>query len=213
MRYTGTAASPLFEMQPKGELQLVDVALEGTGTQYAFAPLKNNMSSLYNLSVTGSSITNFDYILKGYKYSFAEHLTFTNTTFSNANNGIELSEEIEDKGEYNAENITITDCTFDGIRANVVDYYRGGYDESTVGGTLVVTNSTFTNCGAKEKSGILLNTYGIINVALNGNTFKNNRVKQVAQLWGAKNNSHQNNTLIRSGKIVAEENLKLKLLY
>lgn len=200
-------------MQPKGELQLVDVALEGTGTQYAFAPLKNNMSRMYNLSVTGSSITNFDCILKGYKYSFAEDLTFTNTTFSNANSGIELSEEIEDKGEYNAENITITDCTFDGIRANVVDYYRGGYDESTVGGTLVVTNSTFTNCSAKEKSGILLNTYGIINVALNGNTFKNNRVKQVAQLWGAKNNSHQNNTLIRSGKIVAEENLKLKLLY
>ena len=200
-------------MHPKGELNLTNVSLKGTSTQYAFAPLKNNMSSLYNLSVTGSSIRDFDYILKGYKYSFAENLIFTDTDFSNANNGIELSEEIEDKGEYNAENITITGCTFDGIRANVLDYYRGGYDESTVGGNLIISNSTFTNSGAKEENGILLNTYGIINVALNGNTFKNNRVKQVAQLWGAKNNSHQDNTIVKSGKIVVEENLKLKLLY
>ena len=213
LQYRGSAATPLFEMHPKGELELTNVTLEGTGTQFAFAPLKSNMSSLYNLTVTGASISNFDYILKGYKYSFAENLTFTNTSFSNSNNGIELSEETEDKGEYNAENITIIACTFNGIQANVLDYYRGGYDESTVGGNLLVEKSTFTNCGAKEKNGILLNTYGIINVALNGNTFKNNPVKQVAQLWGAKNNSHQNNTLVRSGQIVVEENLKLKLLY
>jgi len=94
-----------------------------------------------------------------------------------------------------------------------LDYYRGGYDESTVGGNLVVRSSSFTNSGAKEKSGILLNTYGIINVVLEGNTFKNNRVKQVAQLWGAKNNTHTDNTVVNSGKIVVEENLKLKLLY
>ena len=213
LEYNGSAATPLFEMNPKGELNLNNVTLKGTGTQYAFAPLKGNMSSLYNLSVSGSSISNFDYILKGYKYSFAEHLKFIDTSMSNSNNGIELSEETEDKGEYNAENVIITSCTFDGIQANVLDYYRGGYDESTVGGNLIVSNSTFTNSGAKEENGILLNTYGIINVKLNGNTFKNNRVKQVAQLWGAKNNSHKDNKVVRSGTIVVEENLKLKLLY
>ena len=94
-----------------------------------------------------------------------------------------------------------------------IDYYRGGYDESTVGGNLLVSNSIFSNCGAKERNGILLNTYGIINVDLSDNTFKNNPVKQVAQLWGAKNNSHSNNTITNSGKIIVEQNLKLNLLY
>jgi len=136
-----------------------------------------------------------------------------NSTFKNCANGLELSEETDDKGEYNAENILIDKCTFDAIQSNVVDYYRGGYDESTVGGNLIVTNSTFTNSGAKEKSGILINTYGIINVDISNNSFKNNQVKQIAQLWGAKNNHHKDNEVINSGEIVVEENLKLKTFY
>ena len=95
----------------------------------------------------------------------------------------------------------------------MINYYRGGYDESTVGGNLIVNKSSFTQCGAKEKSGILINTYGIINVGLYDNNFKNNPVRQVAQLWGAKNNEHKNNTVTNSGKIVVEENLKLKFMY
>ena len=72
---------------------------------------------------------------------------------------------------------------------------------------------TFTNCGAKEENGVLINTYGIINVDLSGNKFLNNQVKLVAQLWGAKNNTHSNNNISNSGKILVEENLKLNLLY
>ena len=95
----------------------------------------------------------------------------------------------------------------------MIDYYRGGYDESTIGGNLLVTNSTFTNCGAKEKNEILLNTRGIINVDISKNTFKNNPVKLVALLWGAKNNSHSDNQISNSGEIRVEENLKMKLMY
>ncbi len=35
----------------------------------------------------------------------------------------------------------------------------------------------------------------------------------VALLWGTKNNSHSDNTLLNSGEIRVEENLKLRLLY
>jgi len=213
LSFKGGSETPLFEMNPKGQLSLKGIKLMGTKNQYAFAPLKKGMSSLYNLSTEQCMIEGFDYVLKGHKYSMAEHLTFTSTRFINCNNGIELSEEIEDKGEYNAENISIVNCHFEGVDANVLDYYRGGYDESTVGGNLSITNSTFTKCGAKEKNGVLLNTYGIINVAISGNTFKDNRVKLIAQLWGAKNNSHSDNKITNSGKINVEENLKLNLLY
>lgn len=211
--YRGAAQTPAFEMNPKGQLALNHIILKGETSQYAFASLKENMSSLYNLEVLESEIENFDYILKAYKQSFSENISFTNTLFKNCQNGIELSEETNDKGDYNAENLTIKGCQFDNIKENVIDYYRGGYDESTVGGTLSVTNSTFTNCGAKEDHGILLNTYGIVNVDISKNIFTNNPVKLVALLWGAKNNTHSNNEITNSGKIVVEENLKLKLLY
>ena len=117
------------------------------------------------------------------------------------------------KGDYNVEFLTVNKCTFDNIQQNVIDYYRGGYDESTIGGNLLVKGNTFINCGELEKNGILLNTRGIINVDISENTFKNNRVKLIALLWGAKNNTHSENEVVNSGKIVVEENLKQKLMY
>lgn len=76
-----------------------------------------------------------------------------------------------------------------------------------------MTNSSFSNCGSKEENGILLNTRGIVNVDISNNTFKNNAVKLVALLWGAKNNSHANNQITNSGQIKVEQNLKMKLMY
>jgi len=213
IHYTGAPETPAFEMNPKGELGLISVALEGNRTNYAFASLQRNMSSLYNLNVVDCEISNFDYVLKGYKYSFSEYIKMKSTEVKNCNNGLELSGEDDDRGDYNAENIFIDSCRFEGIGKNVIDYYRGGYDESTVGGNLLVTNSTFTNCGAKEENGILLNTYGIINVDLSGNKFLGNNVKMVARLWGAKNNTHSDNEINNSGKLVVQENLPLKMMY
>ncbi|MGB5437365.1 MAG: chondroitinase-B domain-containing protein [Maribacter sp.] len=213
IHYNGAPKTPAFEMNPKGQLTLIGVDLKGTNSQYAFASLQRNMSSLYNLSVTDCEISDFDYVLKAYKYSFSEYIKFQSTLIKNCTNGLELSEESDDRGEYNAENIFVDNCWFENIDKNVIDYYRGGYDESTVGGNLVVTNSTFTKCGAKEADGILLNTYGIINVDLSGNKFIDNKTELVARLWGAKNNSHSGNVIKNSGELLVEENLPLKLMY
>ncbi len=211
--YTGEAESPLFELNPKAQLKIMSVVLKGTGKNHAFACLKENMSSLYNLKVKDSEIENFDFVLKAYKYSFSEYIEFEETLIKNCKNGLELSGEDDDKGDYNAENIYIVNCQFEEVKQNVIDYYRGGYDESTVGGNLVVSGCTFTKSGAGEKDGVLINTYGIINVDISGNTFENNKVKSIAILWGAKNNSHANNVIKNSGKIVVEQNLKLKMMY
>lgn len=211
--YNGEAQTPVFEMNPKGQLTLDGVKLKGENIQYAFASLKANMSSLYNVTVLASEISDFDYVLRGYKHSFSEYIKFTVTTIKNCANGIELAAEDDDKGEYNAENIFINNCKFEGVPKNVINYYRGGYDESTVGGNLIVKNSIFTRCGANEENGILLKTYGIINVDLANNTFLNNKVKMVALLWGAKNNRYSNNEIKNSGELVVQENLPLKLMY
>ena len=211
--FTGSENTPLFELNPKGHLTLNNVILKGNKLQYAFASLKENMYTHFGLKVTGCDISDFKFVLKVYKQSFAERITFENTAVSDCDNGLELSEETNDKGDYNTEYLTITNCQFNKVQSNVIDYYRGGYDESTIGGNLIVKNSSFTNCGAQEETGILLNSTGIVNVDISNNTFKNNQVKLVALLWGAKNNSHADNEIINSGEIRVEENLKMKLMY
>jgi len=211
--FTGAENTPLFELNPYGLLSLNNVKLIGNSTQKAFASLKENMFNHFGLTVYGCEISNFNFVLKAYKQSFAEEITFTNTSISNCENGLELSEETNDRGDYNTEFLTVDNCQFSNLENNVIDYYRGGYDESTIGGNLAVINSTFSNCGGKEANGILLNTRGIVNVNISNNTFKNNPVKLIALLWGAKNNSHSNNTIQNSGTILIEENLKQKLMY
>lgn len=211
--YSGEENTALFEMHPNGNIAVKDVVLRGNGEQFAFASLQRNMSALYNVNVAGCEISNFKYVLKAYKESFANEISFSGSVLNNCENGIELSGETDDTGDYNVEFLTIDNCRFENIGSNVIDYYRGGYDESTIGGNLLVSNSTFKKCGGQKQNGILINTRGIVNVELTGNTFINNPVKLVALLWGAKNNTHSDNELTNSGKIVTEENIKLTLMY
>ena len=171
------------------------------------------MSNHFGLEVVDSEISNFKYALRVYKQAFAEEVTFKNSVISNCENGIELSEETNDRGDYNTEYLTIENCLVTNVKQNVIDYYRGGYDESTIGGNLLVKNSTFINCGAKEKNKRLFNHNGIHNVNITKNTFKDNKVKFVSILWGAKNNVESNNLLSNSGKIKTEENLVMTLMY
>ena len=213
LQFKGAEDAALFEMHPKGDLVLQGVQLVGSGTQMAFASLKDNMSSLYNIYTNEVEVEEFKYILKAYKESFSDEIIFENSQFKNCANGIELAEETNDKGDYNVENLIVKGCEFTDIKGSPIDYYRGGYDESTIGGHLSLSNSTFSTCGDNAKAEILINTYGIVNVDISGNTFKDNPVKYVALLWGAKNNRHSDNMLTNSGEIKVEENLKLRLLY
>lgn len=211
--FSGEDNTPLFSLESKGKLTIKNLNLKGNNSNYAFASLKENMSNHFGLTVSNSEIRNFKYALKVYKESFSERITFENTTILNCENGIELSEETNDKGDYNTEYLTIVNCNFSNVKENVIDYYRGGYDESTIGGNLLVANSTFTNCGSKEKNKRLLNHNGIVNVNITKNTFKNNQVQFVSILWGAKNNIESENSLINSGQIKTEENLVMTLMY
>jgi poly(beta-D-mannuronate) lyase len=211
--FRGEKETPLFSLQPYGKLKLKNVNLKGDNSNYAFASLKKNMSNHFGLEVLDSEISNFNYALRVYKQAFSEEITFKNTLITNCENGLELSEETNDRGDYNTEYLTIDNCTFNNVKQNVIDYYRGGYDESTIGGNLLITNSTFTNSGASEKNKRLFNHNGIHNVNINNNIFKNNKVKFVSILWGAKNNIESNNKLINSGILKTEENLKQTLMY
>jgi poly(beta-D-mannuronate) lyase len=208
-----TTSGPGFEMHPKGTLNLDGVILKGDKTQDAIASLEKNMSKAFNLFIKDTEISNFKSIIRAYKASFADTITIDNSIIKNSLTGIILNTEIDAKGDYNAEFVNITNTTFDSIDAAVLNYYRGGYDESTIGGNLVVKNNTFTNSGSADESGILIQNHGIVNVDFSDNTFKDNAVKEIAILWGEKGQKPVNNTISNSGEIRIEQNLKQKLMY
>ncbi len=209
--FSGDKETPAFEMNPYGNLILENIELKSKTNQIAFETLKENMSAAYDITVNNCTISSFKSIIEVSKGSFADNITFKDTKIKDCKNGIILASE--EKGDYNAAMVVIDNCEIENIQQNVIHYYRGGYDESTIGGSLKVINSTFKNSGSKEKSGILLKTRGIVNVDISNNTFQNNPVKLVALLWGEKNNHHSKNKVINSGKIKVEQQLKLDILY
>jgi poly(beta-D-mannuronate) lyase len=213
MVYAGKANSAAFLMVPKGNLTLNAVILKGNDNQNAFNTKEKDMASAYNLKITDSEFSNFDYVLKAYKDSFSDTISFDKSIIKDCKNGISLAAEDADLGEYNAEFVLINHCKFENVANNVLDYYRGGYDESTIGGNLVFKNNSILNSGKTEESGILLKIRGIVNVSISNNTFTNNAVKTITVLWGEKDQKEINNKIENSGEFKTEQNLKQKMMY
>lgn len=208
-----TADSIGFELHPKARLQIDDIILNGNGTQNAFSTLEKSMTKAYDLFLENVELDNFKSILEVSKGSFADTISVVNTEIRNSVRGFQLNKEIDDGGDYNAEFVIIKNTEFTNIQESILDYYRGGYDESTIGGNLVFQNNTVTNSGKNESDHILIKNRGIVNVDFSENTFKNNPVKLIAVLWGEKDQKPVNNTIENSGEIQVVQNLKLKLMY
>jgi len=211
--YKGQTNSSVFLMLPNGNLKVENLSLKGENSQNAFATKEKNMASAYNLKIKNTEISGFDFVLKAFKDSFADTISIDNSIIKNCKNGMSLATENDDQGEYNAEFVYIRNSRFDNIQNAVVDYYRGGYDESTIGGNLVCHNNSVSNSGASEPSGILIKTRGIIQVGIANNTFTNNPVKVIAVFWGEKKQEPKDNIVKSSGEFKTEQNLKLKMMY
>jgi len=208
-----TTDSVAFQMLPKGKLRLNNISLKGNGQQDAFRTLNHNMSQAYDLFIDSSEISGFKSVLEVSKGSFADTISVANSSFKDCKNGIKLNKETNDGGDYNAEFLLVKNSNFNNISNDVINYYRGGYDESTIGGNFVFTGNTVTNCGKNDSDQILINNRGIVNVDFSNNNFSNNPTKYTAILWGEKGQEPVNNTLKNSGEIKVVQNLELKLMY
>ncbi|MDP5106470.1 MAG: alginate lyase [Polaribacter sp.] len=208
-----TSVNTAFLMEPKGNLRLENVIIKGDNSQNAFTTLDKNMSKAYNLFINNSEILDFKAVLEVSKGSFADTISVANSSIKNCLSGINLNKETNDGGDYNAEFVLITKTTFFNISETILDYYRGGYDESTIGGNLVFDNNLVTNSGKLSSEKILIKNRGIVNVEFKNNMFNNNPVKVIATLWGEKGQAPVDNTITNSGSVEIVQNLKLKLMY
>ena len=211
--YKGASNTSAFLMVPKGSLTLENLILKGNKDQHAFATKEKEMSSAYKLKVKNVEFSDFDCVLKSYKDSFADTISIDNSIIKNCKRGLILAAENDDLGEYNAEFVFVKNCKFDTVDTVIIDFYRGGYDESTIGGNLIFEGNLVTNCGKSEERNILINTNGIVNVTIANNNFINNPIQYIAIFWGEKGQSSIANKVTNSGEFKTEQRLKQKMMY
>ena len=109
-------------------------------------------------SVAGLASKNFFY---AYKASIADSIIIRNNSIRNCtSNFFSMNEEKDDKGYYNAEHISISHNNFESIKGTLLNIYRGGSDESTLGPYLNFSHNKIKNCHSSE-NGPLISLTGV----------------------------------------------------
>ena len=112
-----------------------------------------------------------------------------------------MADEKDDKGYYSAEKITLTQNKFDKQNGMLLDIYRGGNDESTMGPILTFSSNKVTNSKSEEP---FIHLYGVQRSFIEKNTFANcNTGSALIRFEDAVRAMHQfkNNQLKQSGSV------------
>jgi poly(beta-D-mannuronate) lyase len=143
-------------------------------------------------------------IFFSYKSTVADSIIFQNNVFSNNNaNIIMMAEEKDDKGYYNAEKISIFGNEFTANNGVLLNVYRGGNDESTMGPNLAFEKNRIENCNSRDANPLISFT-GVQVTKLLGNTFKNANIQgAVVSYKDIVRSRHllEGNSFTNSGKI------------
>nr|WP_320120652.1 chondroitinase-B domain-containing protein [uncultured Marinifilum sp.] len=213
LQFTPENQETAFELGAGVNIYLKHLKLEGYKKLNCFEPDKNDMSVATNVFVDNCSLNDFYSIFRSKKSSFTDTLKVVNSDINNVVDGFIFNSETDDKGDYNIEFLILENNKISGVENVLVDYHRGGYDESTIGGNFVFNNNTVEKAGRNGSKEILLKTKGIVNVQILNNKFSSVRSAFIARLWGEKNNVESGNTIQGKAKIVSDEFLTQKLMY
>lgn len=211
----------LFELKGASGLKLEGVALDGNlkfkyPAKYAFVTAKEDMTEPYNIFIDNCDIydfkdTNGGCIFKTYKSSFADTIKITNSILRDSYRGLALNDEKDDKGVYSAEYTIFENTVFANIEQWALDFYRGGNDESTLGGFLAIDHCVFDNVYSKESQTMIRQT-GLINMNITNTIFCNSLAKFPVKLVG-KYNSMSDCCIYDAGKTSAASGALLNNIY
>ncbi len=170
----------MFDLTAGSTLRLQGIELDGYGrstkpAKYAFTTQKENNLDHYNLFIEDCDIHSFQVeaggaILKAYQTSFIDTLSIRNSILRDSFRGLSLSDEKEDKGIYNAEHIFLENTVFSRITQWAIDFYRGGNDESTLGGFLTIDHCVFDEVNDKANQYIIKQT-GLVHCDIRNTIF------------------------------------------
>lgn len=180
IRFNTNDQLSVFAIAGNGELSLNNLNINGS-TVKASAFISNDsngQSNHYNLAVRNCKFEGFTNelgcqdIFFAYKSMIADSIVFRNNSFTNIKSKIfTMDSETDNKGYYAAEKIIISNNQFSSITGTLLNLYRGGNDESTLGPNLLFTNNKIANTVSRSNSPLITLT-GVqqSNVSLNSFT-------------------------------------------
>lgn len=183
-----------FEIGENAQVYISNVDIDGDSkaeypAKYAFITSKESAFG-YKLIINNCEIHDFKVesgsIFKAYKGSVADSVVIKNSYLHDAFRGFSLADEKDDIGKYNAETVVFDNTVFKNFTQYLIDYYRGGNDESTLGGNLQVDHCVFDRVADDEKQ-TMLKTNGIVTVNIANSIFCYSLAKQSVRLSGEKN--------------------------
>jgi len=208
----------LFEIQDGGNLKLSGLKITGTESpdsagNTVIRTQRRSMLSNYNVLIENVDVSDLDInhsfdFMRVSKGTFADRIEISDSTFTNITGALlGLDKESDDYGIYNAEYVTIKNSNFESLGGDLVDYYRGGTDESTFGPHFELSNSTINNVGNnkrnKSKSSILLHGVQVTNIS--NNSFTNSPSITVNHTVGEPVTKVTNNEFVNTPEILVAE--------
>jgi len=179
--------STLFEILDGGSLQLIGLDISGKDAPdykgnsvirtSPYAMLQNYRLEVLDTNFEDLHVNQSFNVISAAKGTFADNILIKNSNFETVSGAIlKLDTENDDYGIYNAEYLTIENSNFKDVEGALVDYYRGGRDESTFGPHFNMTGSSLTNIGAgpRNKSKASIHLHGVQVTNISKNTFENN---------------------------------------
>ncbi len=208
----------LFEIQQGGNLKLKGIKISGaeapdSAGNSVIRTQRRSMLENYELIIENCEVVDLDInhsfnFLTVAKGTFADRIEILNSKFSNVTGAIlSLDKESDDYGIYNAEYVTIRSSQFDKVAGDLVDFYRGGTDESTFGPHFELSDSILTDVGGgkrnKSKSSMLLHGVQVTEVA--GNKISDSLPVKVLHTVGEPVTKIKNNEFIDTPKLEISE--------
>jgi len=184
--------SALFEILDGGSLQIMGLDISGKDAPdykgnavirtSPYAMLQNYRLEIIDTNFTDLDVNQSFNVIAGAKGTFADNILIKDSSFETVSGAIvKLDTENEDYGIYNAEYLTIENSKFKDVEGALVDYYRGGRDESTFGPHFNMTDSSLTNIGGgpRNKSKASIHLHGVQVTNISKNTFEKSAPFQV----------------------------------
>ena len=187
----------VFEVVNGGSLELKNLNISGKSSpdyvnNSVIRTSRYSMLENYQIRVEDCEVSDLDVnrafnFLNVSKSTMADNIEIVDSSFSDVSGAIlKLDKETDDFGIYNAEYVTIKDSNFRNVQGALIDYYRGGTDESSFGPHFSLTGSELNGVGvgSKNKSQASIWLHGVQVTHIKGNTFVNSPAIRIEHTVG-----------------------------
>ena len=203
--------SALFEILNGGSLRLSGVNISGEDAPdnagnsvirtSPYSMLENYRLEIIDVNFNDMDVNHSFNVISAAKGTFADNVLIKDSTFQDVTGAVlKLDKESDDYGIYNAEYLTIEDSDFENVQGALVDYYRGGTDESTFGPHFKLTGSTLKNVGGgkRNKSRAAIHLHGVQVTDISGNKFEGSKPFLINHTVGEPKTRVTGNTFINT---------------